>query len=134
MSKSWKAFVGAAGAVAVMAAGGAQAADAPPDIKLMQLSVGKIELDKGFMTAMVDVGTKIKIPVPAYVIQHPRGLVLFDTGMNQATADGNCANYWGQGLCGAFNSIQGRDEVVDRQLKAAGFDVSDVKYLSLIHI
>ena len=69
MSKSWKAFVGAAGAVAVMAAGGAQAADAPPDIKLMQLSVGKIELDKGFMTAMVDVGTKIKIPVPAYVIQ-----------------------------------------------------------------
>ena len=82
MSKSWKAFVGAAGAVAVMAAGGAQAADAPPDIKLMQLSVGKIELDKGFMTAMVDVGTKIKIPVPAYVIQHPRGLVLFDTGMN----------------------------------------------------
>ena len=32
--------------------------------------IGKIELDKGFMTAMVDVGTKIKIPVPAYVIQH----------------------------------------------------------------
>lgn len=133
MSKSWKSVAGVLGAMAMMAGAGAQAADAPPDVKLMQLSVGKIELDKGFMTAMVDVGTKIKIPVPAYVIQHPRGLVLFDTGMNQATADGNCANYWGQGLCGAFNSIQGRDEVIDRQLKAAGFDVSDVKYVVYSH-
>ena len=47
MSKSWKTFAGALGTVAVMAAGGAHAADASPDIKLMQLSVGKIELLQG---------------------------------------------------------------------------------------
>jgi len=121
------------GAVVVAGSGLAHGAAPTPDIKMWQLSVGAIELDKGFMTAMVDVGTKIKIPVPAYVIQHPRGLVLFDTGMNQATADGNCANYWGQGLCGAFNSIQGRDEVIDRQLKSIGFSAEDVKYVVYSH-
>lgn len=138
MKRVWTGLLGAMAMAVGMSAHGADVAGngagaAGPDVKLMQLSVGKIELDKGFMTAMVDVGTKIKIPVPAYVIQHPRGLVLFDTGMNQATADGNCANYWGQGLCGAFNSMQSRDEVIDRQLKAAGFDVADVKYVVYSH-
>jgi len=104
-----------------------------PDMRMWQLSVGQLELDKGFLTAMVDVGKRIKIPVPAYLIQHPRGLVLFDTGMNVEVSDGNCANYWGQGLCGAFTAIQGRDEVIDRQLRNLGFTPDDVTHVVYSH-
>lgn len=104
-----------------------------PDMRMWQLSVGQLELDKGFLTAMVDAGKRIKIPVPAYLIQHPRGLVLFDTGMNVEVSDGNCANYWGQGLCGAFTAIQGRDEVIDRQLRNLGFTPEDVTHVVYSH-
>lgn len=104
-----------------------------PDMRMWQLSVGQLELDKGFLTAMVDAGKRIKIPVPAYLIQHPRGLVLFDTGMNVEVSDGNCANYWGQGLCGAFTAIQSRDEVIDRQLRNLGFTPEDVTHVVYSH-
>lgn len=104
-----------------------------PDMRMWQLTVGQLELDKGFLTAMVDAGKRIKIPVPAYLIQHPRGLVLFDTGMNVDVSDGNCANYWGQGLCGAFTAIQGRDEVIDRQLRNLGFTPEDVTHVVYSH-
>ena len=43
---------------------------------------------------------RIRFPVPAYLIQHPRGTVLFDTGMHPASQDdargriGEMANYF----------------------------------------
>lgn len=103
------------------------------DMKLWQVSGGTLELDKGWLTAMSGNGTKIKIPVAMYVIQHPRGLVLFDTGMNVALSDGKCANYWGDGLCGAFNAIQNRDEVIDRQLARLGFTTDQVTHVVYSH-
>lgn len=106
---------------------------AAADIQLWQLKGGSLELDKGWLTAMKDVGTKIAVPVPVYVIKHPRGLIVFDTGNNAATSDGNCANYWGQGLCGAFKTTQTRDEIIDRQLKKIGFSTEDVKYVIYSH-
>lgn len=50
-------------------------------IKLYQVSSGQLELDKGWLTAMRDVGKRIKIPVAMYIIDHPKGLVVYDTGM-----------------------------------------------------
>ena len=61
-------------------------------IKLFQVNSGIIEMDKGYLTAMRDVGTIIKVPVAMYIIDHPRGLVLYDTGTNVAIADANCAS------------------------------------------
>ncbi len=106
---------------------------AAADIQLWQLKGGSLDLDKGWLTAMKDVGTKISVPVPVYVIKHPRGLIVFDTGNNFATSDGNCANYWGQGLCGAFKTTQTRDEIIDRQLKKLGYSTEDVKYVIYSH-
>jgi glyoxylase-like metal-dependent hydrolase (beta-lactamase superfamily II) len=103
-------------------------------IKLFQVNSGIIEMDKGYLTAMRDVGTIIKVPVAMYIIDHPRGLVLYDTGTNVAIADGNCASYWGEGLCAAFHGQQTRDEVIDRWLEKFGYSVSDVKYVVTSHM
>src|SRR5690606_24299563 len=74
----------AVAAIALCAAGtfATHAVAQEPDIKLWQLSSGTLTLDKGWLTAMSGVGTRITIPVAMYVIQHPRGLLLFDTGNN----------------------------------------------------
>ncbi len=121
----------AAGAIGLLCAASFNAH--AQDVRLWQVSSGLLELDKGWLTAMSGVGTKIKVPVAMYVIKHPRGLVLFDTGNNVAVSDGKCANYWGEGLCGAFNAQQTRDEVIDRQLAKLGFRPEDVTHVVYSH-
>lgn len=113
---------------------GVQAAEPVKGLKMWQMNSGVLELDKGWLTAMSGVGTKITIPVTMVVIHHPRhGVVLFDTGNNVAVSDGKCAEYWGSGLCSAFNAKQTRDEVIDRQLEKLGFRSEDVKYVIYSH-
>ncbi|HQC99945.1 MAG TPA: N-acyl homoserine lactonase family protein [Aquabacterium sp.] len=124
-SKLFKALTAAALCAASMTASA--------QIKLWQVTSGFLELDKGFLTAMSGVGTKVNAPVTMHIIQHPKGVIVFDTGVNVAVAEGGCASYWGAGLCSAFNHRQSRDEVIDRQLQKLGFKVDDVKYVIYSH-
>jgi len=124
-SKLFKALTAAALCAASMTASA--------QIKLWQVTSGLLELDKGFLTAMSGVGTKVNAPVTMHIIQHPKGVIVFDTGVNVAVAEGGCASYWGAGLCSAFNHRQSRDEVIDRQLQKLGFKVDDVKYVIYSH-
>jgi N-acyl homoserine lactone hydrolase len=103
------------------------------DIKLYQVSSGQLELDKGWLTAMRDVGKRIKVPVAMYIIDHPRGLTVYDTGMADDVSGDGCAAYWGKGLCGAFTPIQKRGEVIDKQLERFGFSADQVKYVIYSH-
>ena len=103
-------------------------------VKLYQVSSGVLKFDKGWLTAMKDVGKILEFPVAMYIIQHPRGLLLYDTGMNVAVSDDGCENYWGKGLCSAFQPIQKRDEVIDSWLSKFGYKVSDVKYVIYSHM
>ena len=64
------------------------------DVKLYQVSSGVLKFDKGWLTAMKDVGKILEFPVAMYIIDHPRGLVVYDTGMNVAVSDGKCDSYW----------------------------------------
>jgi hypothetical protein len=36
----------------------------------------------------------VTIPVSMWVIDHPKGLVVFDTGNNAAISDGGCKKHW----------------------------------------
>ncbi len=120
-------------AAAVFASTAAAQQSGPPAVKMWQVKSGDLTLDKGWLTAMTDVGKRITAPVSMFIIQHPRGLVLFDTGNNVAVSDGKCDDYWGKGLCGAFTPNQTRNEVIDKQLEKIGFKVDDVKYVIYSH-
>src|SRR2546422_9893196 len=41
----------------------------------------------------------ITIPISMWVIDHPKGLVVFDTGNNAAVSDGACKSHWVAGNC-----------------------------------
>ena len=102
-------------------------------MRLYQVSSGVMQMDKGFLTAMRDVGKIIRVPIAMYIIDHPRGLVLYDTGNNVAVSDGKCETHWGK-LCQSFQPIQRRDEVIDKWLEKFGYSVDDVKYVIVSHM
>jgi len=77
----------------------------------------------------------ITIPVSMWVIDHPKGLVVFDTGNNVAISDGadNCKKYWAPGNCDFLKPTQKRADVIDAQLKTLGYDASKVKVVVSSH-
>ncbi len=72
---------------------------------------------------------QITIPVSMWVLKHPKGVVVFDTGNNVAISDSmdNCKKYWAAGNCDFLKPNQKRSDVIDMQLKKLGLSVDDVK-------
>ncbi len=75
----------------------------------------------------------ITVPISMWVIDHPKGLVVFDTGNNVAVSDGNCKSYWDAGLCDFLQTKQSRSQVIDEQLKKLGYSPDQVKVVITSH-
>jgi glyoxylase-like metal-dependent hydrolase (beta-lactamase superfamily II) len=75
----------------------------------------------------------ITIPISMWIIDHPKGLVVFDTGNNVAVSDGNCKAYWQPGLCDFLKPNQKREDVIDMQLKKLGYSADKVKVVVTSH-
>ena len=120
----------AASVALAFAAGSAHAADG---LKLYQVSSGTLTLDKSGLTAGKDIGKMFTVPVAMYIIDHPRGLTVFDTGNSANVSGEGCNAYWGEGLCKAITPKQSRDEVIDRQLEKLGYKPENVKYVVYSH-
>lgn len=77
----------------------------------------------------------VTIPVSMWILKHPKGVVVFDTGNNVAISDGldNCKKYWPAGLCDFVKPSQKRSDVIDMQLKKLGLTVDDVKVVVTSH-
>lgn len=108
-------------------------AQSPEGMKLYITSSGDLNLDQGWLTAMTNHGNRIDVPVPMYIIDHPQGLVVFDTGMNIAVVPDNGAEYWGP-VAGAFTPTMSREQGIDRQLRRIGKSVEDVRFVIHSHL
>jgi N-acyl homoserine lactone hydrolase len=77
----------------------------------------------------------ITIPVSMWILDHPKGLVVFDTGNNVAISDNidNCKKYWAPGNCDFLKPSQKRADVIDMQLKKLGYSVDQVKVVVSSH-
>ena len=75
----------------------------------------------------------IKIPINMWVLDHPKGLVVYDTGNNVAISDGKCLDHWVKGLCDFLQPDQTRDDVIDKQLEKLGYKTEDVKVVITSH-
>ena len=78
---------------------------------------------------------QITIPVSMWILKHPKGVVVIDSGNNVAISDSdaNCKNYWAAGSCDFLKPSQKRSDVIDMQLKKLGLSVDDVKVLITSH-
>lgn len=97
--------------------------------RLWALDSPTFTLDKSIL--VVGASGQTTIPMPAYLIEHPKGLILFDTGLVPDAADDPERVY---GDLAAFLDIRFTPEQrVDRQIEALGYRTSDVKYVIASH-
>jgi glyoxylase-like metal-dependent hydrolase (beta-lactamase superfamily II) len=75
----------------------------------------------------------ITIPISMWIIDHPKGVVIYDTGNNVAISDGKCKDYWAAGMCDFLKPSQTRADVIDMQLKKLGYSVDKVKAVIVGH-
>jgi glyoxylase-like metal-dependent hydrolase (beta-lactamase superfamily II) len=84
-------------------------------------------------TLMYGLTGMVTIPMPAFLIEHPKGLVLFDTGIAPEAIDDPAAVY-GRELADALGMVATPDQRLDRQLAAVGYDVADVTHVICSHM
>lgn len=88
---------------------------------------------RGLIPALpVEKSRQITIPVSMWIIDHPKGLVVFDTGNNVAVTE-NCKGYWAPGNCDFLKPSQKREDVIDMQLQKLGYSVDKVKVVVHSH-
>lgn len=97
--------------------------------RLCALDGAKVTIDRGIL--VVGGTGDLRIPIPTYVIEHTRGLVLFDTGMAPEAVEDPAGTY---GDLADFLKLEFSDELrVDKQLEANGYRPSDVTHVIVSH-
>lgn len=75
---------------------------------------------------------EIHSPMPVFLIEHSKGLVLFDTGLNPAAAD-DPVNIYGE-LAAFINLDFPRRILLPSQLSDLGYTVDDIGYVIASHL
>lgn len=97
--------------------------------RLWALDCPTFTMDRGIL--MVGGSGTVVVPIPSFVIQHDRGLVLFDTGIVPEAATDAAAVYgeMAEWLQMAYTP----EQRIDRQLRDRGFSTEDVTHVVLSH-
>ena len=101
------------------------------DLKLYAFSSGALTLGKGFLVNGAPMEPQIQVPVGFYVIKHPKGNVLFDTGNNDKIITD--PGYWGAAF-NALKPVNTPDVAIDAQLKKIDLTPDDITYVVVSHL
>jgi len=123
--KRWQ--LAAAAAALLTGAASAQA----QDTRMYAFSSGALTIGKGILQNLASNDPPILVPVGFYVIKHPKGNIVFDTGNNDKLIQD--PNYWPEGLRGLKPAMT-PDVAIDAQLKKIGLTPDDIKYVVLSHM
>ena len=90
-------------------------------MKLYCIKVGAFKVPRGFIAARCEnAEVPTVMPMYVYLIEHPKGLVLVDTGQHYDLRDAG--------------SILEEDDAVTRKLAKLGYSPDDVRYVALSHL
>ncbi|HSB41338.1 MAG TPA: N-acyl homoserine lactonase family protein [Methylomirabilota bacterium] len=107
-------------------------AQSPAGMRLYVFTSGSLG---GFPKAALQIGGQGNIdwaPVSFYVIKHPKGNVIFDTGNNDKTIT-NADGWWGP-LAKGFGLKMTQNDAMAAQLAKIGLKTSDIKYVAVGHM
>lgn len=107
-------------------------AQSPAGMQLYVFTSGSLG---GFAKAALQIGGQGNIdwaPVGFYVIKHPKGNVIFDTGNNDKTIT-DPDGWWGP-LAKGFGLKMTQNDAMPAQLAKIGLKTSDIKYVVLGHM
>jgi N-acyl homoserine lactone hydrolase len=78
-----------------------------------------------------DANKLMDLPCPSFLIEHQKGLVLFDTGCNPKIID-DAVGYWGE-TARHLPLKWSKADTLDKMIKGVGYKAEDVKYVILSH-
>ncbi|WP_395708814.1 N-acyl homoserine lactonase family protein [Reyranella sp.] len=107
------------------------AASYAQDIKLYAFSSGALTIGRGVLQNNAPMTPEIQVPVGFYVVRHPRGIVVFDTGNNDKIITD--PSYWGEAFK-AMKPVNTPDIAIDAQLQKIGVRPDDVTYVVVSHL
>ena len=119
-------------AVVLVLASSPAFAQAPAGSRLYVFTSGSLG---GFAKGALQIGVQGNIdwaPVGFYVLKHPKGNVIFDTGNNDKTIQ-DAAGWWGP-LAKGFGLKMTANDAMDVQLGKIGLKTTDIKYVVLGHM
>src|SRR5258708_34949943 len=117
------------GVIALLLAGSAAFTQAagPAGMKLYAFSSGGLTIAKSALQSGAP-STQITVPVGFFVVGHPNGNFLFDTGNNDKII--NDPSYCVPFIKG-LTPERGPDVAIDTQLKKIGLSPDDIKYVAV---
>jgi N-acyl homoserine lactone hydrolase len=121
----------AVGALALAGLALPASAGSPEGMKLYQFTSQYLDIAKSALSSAATGNEKILIPVGFYLIKHPKGDVVFDTGDNDKIITDQ--TYWGP-MAAMLDKGVKADLAIDKQLEKVGEKLSDVKYVILGHM
>jgi N-acyl homoserine lactone hydrolase len=93
---------------------------------------GILKSQKQYFTAGRGLLEPFDVPVPYFLIKHPKGHVMFDTG-NALEVAQDKRKHWG-GVVDAYDPIMEEDEWCINQIRKVGVEPEDIKYVILSHL
>jgi N-acyl homoserine lactone hydrolase len=99
-------------------------------MKLYVFSSGALMVGKHILQNLAPQDT-IKVPVGFFVVMHPKGNVLFDTGNNDKIITD--PSYWGPAFQ-RLSPVNTPDMAIDAQLGKIGLKPDDIKYVVVSHL
>jgi glyoxylase-like metal-dependent hydrolase (beta-lactamase superfamily II) len=89
--------------------------------RLYCIRVGAFRLPRGFVAARcANSDAPTVMPIYAYLIEHPKGLVLVDTGQNYALRDAN--------------TLMDEGDDILHKLAVLGYRPDDIRYVVMSHL
>jgi len=101
-------------------------------MRLYLFECGRLRCDKSLLTMNRGWGTEMNIPVPFFLIQHPKGNLLFDTG-NAAQVAVDPRGHWGSAV-DTYQPVMSADQYCVEQLATIGIKPEDIEYIVLSHL
>jgi len=106
-------------------------AASPEGMKLYIFTSQPLDIAKSALSSAATGDEKILIPVAFFLIKHPKGNILFDTGDNdKVIAD---KTYWGP-MAAMLDKGVNADLAIDTQLGKIGIKPTDINYVILGHM
>ena len=131
MDKKMKWQLVAAAAVLFAGVVSSAIAASPAGMKLYVFSSGALTIGRGVLQNFGPMDPPIQVPVGFFVIKHPKGNILFDTGNNDKIIDN--FDYWPKGMQ-SLDPVRTPDVAIDVQLRKIGMSPDDIKFVVVSHM
>jgi N-acyl homoserine lactone hydrolase len=102
------------------------------DLRLYFFECGSLRTYTQFIKMNEGMGEEYEVPVPFFLIMHPRGNVLFDGG-NALEAARDAHGYWGE-VAEVYEPVMTEDDFVVNQLQAMDIDPTSIRYVVQSHL